>query len=80
MLLPQKTKYGRDGDKEGGSYSFAIIPRDPSQQQNALQTLRNLPQEVVSTNEGSTLLDFILHLDPPISKGSEENGNILYQR
>jgi len=73
MLLPQKTKYGSG---EGGSYSFAIIPRDPSQQQNALQTLRNLPQEVVSNRKDPILLDFILYLDPP--KGSDkEAGNIL---
>jgi len=76
MLLPQKTKYGSG---EGGSYSFAIIPRDPSQRQNALQTLRNLPQEIVSNRKDSTLLDFILHLDPPISKASsdKEAGDIL---
>ena len=75
MLLPQKTKYGTG---EGGSYSFAIIPRDPSQQQQiALQTLRNLPQEIVSSRNDSTLLDFILHLDPPVYNGdSKEASNV----
>ena len=70
----------KQNNEQNKPYSFAIMPTILSQSQkcpkcgtkfqseNACtpfwQTLRNLPQEIMSDKNQSALLDFILHLDP----------------
>ena len=44
--------------------SFAILPRSETCTSRIWDTLRNLPQEVIGTNNHDHHLDFVIHLDP----------------